>query len=201
MGNHSKLVRDFVSLKINSLISKNHDESHVRAALAKLRRGVGKHPGSLPDIWDYTINGLPKELLSESDEPTAAQWAAHLSITLFAVHQQGKDIKENLMSKPTVSLGSAVRNYIISQRAKNSVSEDAIKRRFDTVVTSDSPEELAHHLRTMVKLLKSGSVALDYPQLAEDLFKFQFPAMRDGVRLRWGQDYYKIKRKDEENEE
>jgi CRISPR system Cascade subunit CasB len=80
-------------------------------------------------------------------------------------------------------------------------SEDAIKRRFDTVITSDSPEELAYHLRGLIQLLRSKSIPLDYPKLAEDLFNFQSPALRDGIRLRWGQDYYFNKGKDEENNE
>lgn len=194
MENPSREVRDFVSGKISKLVN-NREESHVRASLAKLRRGVGKKPGSLPDIWEITLGELPEEFLSRTGEPTRAEWAVHTALTLFALHQQGKepyDVPMNVSGKP---LGGAVRTLGFK---RGEASEEAVKRRFDAAVTADSPAEMAHHLRGLVQLLRSEGIPLDYPQLAEDLFKFQFQESRDGVRLRWGQDYYRM-RKDEEN--
>ena len=196
MANNSKTVRDFVGKKIYTLM--NREESYVRATLAKLRRGVGKHPGSMPDIWDFTLMDLPEELLSKSGEPTSGEWAAHLSLSLFALHQQSHDIRQKPMSATGGTLGSAVRTLVIK---RGEASEDAIKRRFNMVVTSDNPEELAHHLRGLIQLLRSESISLDYPRLAEDLYWFQLPDWRDGIRLRWGQDYYSYNRKDEEKDE
>ena len=198
MENKPAAIQNYVGWKINTLM--NLKESTFRAALAKLRRGVGKHPGSLPDIWEFTLGGLPEDFLSQSGEPTPGEWAVHISLTLFALHQQGKDPKQQPMSvTPGNSLGSAIRTVLFAE--KNEASEDATKRRFDTVVTSNSPEELVNHLRGIIQLLRSSSIPLDYPQLAADLFRFQSPISRDGVRLRWGQDYYAINRKDEENNE
>ena len=200
MDNKQREIRNYVGGKINTL--KNLNESNARAALAKLRRGVGKHPGNVPDIWEFTLGNLPEVFLSKSSEPTPGEWAVHMSLTLFALHQQGKDPKQSPMSDSTpessISLGGAVQALV---HRKGEVSKDAIKRRFDTVVTSNSPEELSHHLRGIIQLLRDESIKLDYPRLAEDLFSFQSTATRDGVRLRWGQDYYEIKRKDEEIDE
>lgn len=195
MENRSKALNDFVCAKIGYLLN-SRDESYVRASLAKLRRGIGKKPGSLPDIWEFALENLPEEFFSRTDEPTHAEWAAHMAITLFALHQQGKNPRENPMSVLGEPLGSAVRMLKIR---RGESAEQAIKRRFDAVVTSDSPEELAHHLRGLIQLLKSEGIPLDYPQLAKDLFQFQKPESRDSVRLRWGQDYYKI-RKDKETD-
>ena len=196
MEKQPKAIHDFVNKKINYLM--NREESYVRATLAKLRRGISRNPGSVPDIWDFTLSSLPEEFLSKSDVPTPGEWAAHLSLTLFALHQQGNDIKQKPMSAPADSLGSAVWRLV---RAKGEASENAIKRRFDTVITSDSPEELAHHLRGLIQLLRSESIPLYYPQLAVDLLKFQSPLLRDGIKLRWGQDYCYNMGKDEENNE
>ena len=96
------------------------------------------------------------------------------------------------------SLGSAV--WILTNK-RGAKSEDAIKRRFDTVITSNSATELAYHLRGMIQLLKSESISLDYPRLAEDLFRFQSPVSRDSVRLQWGQDYFFTRGKEEESDE
>ena len=199
MEKHPTAIRNFVAGKINML--QNQSESSSRATLAKLRRGVGKHPGSIPDIWDITLGNLPDVFFSNYGEPTSGEWAVHMSLTLFALHQQGKDPKQKPMSKSdesSKSLGDAVRTLL---SAKGEAAKDAIKRRFDTVITSNSPEELAYHLRGVIQLLRSESISLDYPRLAEDLYRFQSPALRDGVRLIWGQGYYASNRKDEENNE
>ena len=186
-------INEFVAAKINSL--KKREDSYSRATLAKLRRGVGKSPGSMPDIWDFTLGDLPESWLSQSGDPTPFEWAAHIAITLFALHQQGKDIRQSPMSESGGSLGSAVRRLISKRGAE---SESAIKRRFDTVITSSSAEELAYHLRGLISLIRSGDIPLDYPRLAGDLLKFQFQDQRDKVRLLWGQDYYFNRNREDE---
>ena len=60
------------------------------------------------------------------------------------------------------------------------------------MVTSESIDEFAHHLRSMVQLLKAEGIGLDYVQLTKDLYWFQIPELRDNLRLRWGQDFYRI---------
>jgi CRISPR system Cascade subunit CasB len=177
---------------------KSENESFVRASLAKLRRGIGKPPGSLSNIWEFTLQSLPEEFMSTRDEPTYAQWASYTAITLFALHQQGKDPNSAPMSVSNWPLGSAVSKLAY---ARGEGSEDAIKKRFDAVVTADSVEELAHHLRGIIQLLKSEGIPLDYPDLAEDIYKFQFPDMRDGIRLKWGQDYFRIRKGDKNDEQ
>jgi len=193
--NPPKAVNKYVSGKIARLLESNN-ESFVRASLARLRRGIGKNPGSLPDIWELTLEGMPEELISRTykTEPTYAEWAAHMALTLFALHQQGKNPQESPMSQSDKPLGGAVRAYTLI----NDASADAVKRRFDAAITSNSVDELAVHLRGLIQLLRSASIPLDYPQLAEDLYRFQSTESRDSVRLSWGRSYYYISRKDEE---
>ena len=192
-----EMLSSFVGNEIGRILPRDSNESYVRAYLAKLRRGVGKKPGSLPDIWEFTLKNLPEEFISRTGDPTRVEWAAHMAITLFALHQQGKSLPDNPMSVFGKPLGSAV--HVLKMKS-GEAAEQAIKRRFDAVVTSDSPEELAHHLRGLIQLLRSKDIPLDYPRLAVDLYRFQSPEYRDGVRLQWGRDYCKI-RKDEENDE
>ena len=56
------------------------------ATLAKLRRGVGKEIGQVPDLWHYTLRGIPDEDC-KGDDPTPAERAVHTAMTLFAVHR------------------------------------------------------------------------------------------------------------------
>jgi CRISPR system Cascade subunit CasB len=58
-------------------------------------------------------------------------------------------------------------------------------------------EEVSHHLRGLIQLLKAGNIPLDYPSLAEDLYQFQFPEMKDSVRLQWGRQFYRIRDNEE----
>lgn len=174
------------------------DGSAQRAALAKLRRGIGQAPGAIPELWAEFLSDMDEEMYSENGDPTYAEWAVYMSLTLFALHQQGSDPKLAPMSLSGQSLGKAVALLI-----KTPDDLERIRRRFNTLATSESTAELSNHLRSMVQLLKAGNIALDYPALAGDIFDFQFIDRRDGVKLRWGQDFYRTYRKnntDSENE-
>jgi len=59
---------------------------------------------------------------------------------------------------------------------------------------SDSYEQLSWHLRGFVQLLRASNIPLDYPRLTEDLYWFQFADSRNGARLKWGQDFYRVQK-------
>lgn len=186
MADEAKMVKNFVKYQISRLSGSNN-EAAARATLAKLRRGIGNEPGSMPALWDLTLNGLSESLTSKDGAPTRGEWAVHTALTLFALHQQGADMHQHAMSKEKNALGISLRKLI-----KNDEDEKRVKRRFDAAATSDSMEEFSHHLRGLIQLLKTQDIPLDYPALAEDLYWFQFPEARDSVRLRWGRDFYRI---------
>ena len=125
-----------------------------------------------------------EELLSRDGTPTYGEWAAYTALTLFALHQQGHDLKAQPMSVPGISLGKAVRLLV-----KSPDDEVRVKRRFDMALTSGSMQEFAYHIRGLIQILKSNTIALDYPALAADLYLLQVDAARDKVRLRWGEDF------------
>lgn len=192
MADGGKLVKSFVKHKIIKL-AQGKNESEARATLAKLRRGIGKAPGSVPELWGVTMEGMPVELVADSDRPTYGEWAVHTVLTLFALHQQGKDIKSQCMSVEGAALGTSLKRIV-----KDETDESRVKKRFDAAATSEDPGEIAHHLRGLVQLLKGQSIPLDYPALAEDLYRFQFPESKDAVRLKWGRDFYRISKASEE---
>jgi len=187
----------FVKQKIQSLLYA--PESTISRTLAHMRRGIGKHPGSTPWLWDVTLAGLPESMLSGNyyGDPTYGEWAVHTAMTLFALHQQGHDPKSAPMSMDEEKLGKAIRKLVVKD-------EDLprIKRRFDAMITSDNMNEVSHHLRGLIQLLKSKHIPLDYPSLAQDLYWFQVQKTRDNVRLKWGQEFYhKEKEEAKENGE
>ena len=104
-------IHDYVAGQLSRLWSLPKPQR--RARLAELRRGVGHQPGDLPTLWGSFLQELPKELwgretaAEECREPSEAEWAVYLALTLYALHQQGE---ENVsMNEKGCTLGRAVR--------------------------------------------------------------------------------------------
>ena len=189
-------IQAFTDRKLVEL-KRQREESIFRSTLAHLRRGVGRAPGEMPQLWGFFLEDLPQEWMGDR-EPSREEWAIYTALTLFALHQQGKDPQTDWMSREGASLGKAAARLIGSEDEENRVA-----RRFHALATASGLKELSHHIRGMVQLLRSQNIPLDYPALAEDLFWFQIPSQRAKVCLRWGQDFYRrdLSENHEENKE
>ena len=170
MSSKTQNVGHFVEYRLKRIVNSSSDGA-VKASLANLRRGIGTTPGDIPELWELFLQDLPEEML-----------------TLFALHQQGKDLQKESMYRQENGLGKAVACLIHGEDDKT-----RIQRRFNVLATSADIQELAHHLRGMIQLLRSEGIPLDYPELAKDLYLYQNEDYRSQVRLRWGQDFYRRK--------
>ncbi len=180
------LATRFVAGRIRRLQTEPN-EGAVRAELAQLRRGIGMVPGEVPELWAVLFDGLPEELMSRNGKPTAAEWAISIALTLYALHQQGKNPAQESMHRQDCPLGASVHRLAGNDEDKLK----AVRRRFNAMATAQDIEECAHYLRGLVQLLKAEDIPLDYVKLTEDLFWFQFDEGRQRVRLTWAQDFYK----------
>jgi CRISPR system Cascade subunit CasB len=180
LGNENE-IKGFVSRKIVLL---DANTSWARGMCAKLRRGIGKAPGELPDIWEITLSDAPEAWDSKNGVATFEQNAVHTALTLYALHRQGKN------SGMSLDKGESIGGAVGRLAAADGSSLEAVKRRFDAVVTATGFLELAHHVRGVVQLLKAADIKLDYPRFASDLYYYQLPSSTSGVKLRWGQDFY-----------
>jgi CRISPR system Cascade subunit CasB len=155
-------------------------------ALARLRRGAGKQPGEVLDILEYTV--ADEFFVGRSDADVSIdEYAAHVALTLFALHQQSKPGR---MHRRGAGLGTALRRL---HDGPDPVP-DPVQRRFRVLGTADSVTELTHHLRGAVQLLRTKDIALDYGLLADQLVAWQWPGGPDRVRLRWGREFYRTDR-------
>ncbi|MBQ8514158.1 MAG: type I-E CRISPR-associated protein Cse2/CasB [Ruminococcus sp.] len=189
------MTKAYTASQIRDLL-RNRDTNGGRAMLANLRRGIGKIPGEMPELWGIFLGGLDDALYGRNGNPSFAEWAVYLSLTLFALHQQGS---AEAVHQEKISLGNAAAELI--DRSKNEDEERSrIMRRFGPVITASDMQELSHHLRGMIQLFKANNVHLDYVQLAGDLFDFQYPDSRRKVQLRWGEDFYHIAKSEGDNE-
>ncbi|MGC7096776.1 type I-E CRISPR-associated protein Cse2/CasB [Amycolatopsis lurida] len=155
------------------------------AALARLRRAAGKRPGEVPEVLQYTF---AEEFVptGTGDEATPAELAAHLSLTLYALHQQAVPARMH-REGPGFRLGRSARRLAPSELT---TPPHPAVRRFQALITSASTSELAYHSRGLVQLLRSQRIPLDYGLLAQDLLRWQDPRRLERVRLAWGRDFY-----------
>ena len=197
MDSRKKLVRAYVHKRLAQWQSQTN-EHLLRADMANLRRGIGKKPGDLPELWGLLFQELPEELMSRTGEPTWAEWAVSGALTLYALHRQGAG---RCMHADGQRLGAAVGRLAGGDEERLKV----VQRRFNAFATARSMPECMNHLRGLIQLLRSKEIPLDYVDLAGDLYEFQMPGGAARVRLRWGQDFYRTalrteNRKDDNHE-
>ena len=193
----------FTKRRLEFLINTSN-VSGRKAALANLRRGVGHKPGELPELWGEFLSQMPEEMYGFSG-PSQAENAVYTALTLFALHQQGHELPGDPMYREDIKLGTAVARLIIGETDAESAF-DRVRRRFNMAATASDITEFTHHLRGLVQLMRAKGIPLDYAGLAGDIFLYQNAELRSGIRLRWGQDFYReyekltYNRKDEKNE-
>ena len=190
-----KKIRSYMTGRLKRL--QGLPENLKRAELAELRRGIGHIPGDIPTLWGAFLTDLPEELYGKDGEVSHAEWAIYTALTMFALHQQGHDV---WMHEENKRFGRAVRELA----PVNNDGDDDLKRirsRFNRIATASDMLELANHLRGMVRLLSTNKgtnkeigIQLDYVQLACDIYDYALSLeSRSRVRLRWGQDFCRIK--------
>lgn len=181
-------IRNYVKIQID-LLAKDERvlaQSGSKAQLAQLRRGVGKSPGELPELWGAFLKNMPKELMGKDGKPSYAEWAVYITLTLFALHQQGHSDPMNEGGEEN-RLGQAMRKLV-----RSAEDEENIRRKLSITARSADMAELSYHLKTLVRLLGYDDIRLDYVDLAKDLYWFQFENHADRIRLKWGQDFYRF---------
>jgi CRISPR system Cascade subunit CasB len=167
----------------NGLVSHLRETSarQDRAALAALRRGLGKSPGQAPEMFPHVAPFIP-------ERATAWDEACHyLVASLYALHPMDWTGDGN---------GHSDRNFGVSvnridQRARAGDTPEkhtpGIERRFVALLDADA-EDVGEHLRSLVALLAGAGAPVDWQQLLDDL-RFWHADRRD-VQRRWARAYW-----------
>lgn len=172
-----RLIRELESLVPH--VDPDGKEKGDRAALAALRRGLGKEPGEAPDVFPVLLPILPEGQLSRWDERIA-----YLVASLFALYPDAPPWPESSRAHWQRNLGASLR-----QLADQTDSEGP-ERRFVALLNSDV-DDLPHHLRGIIALLKSAKspVPVDWVRLIWDLRGWSNPERRvqkDWAGAFWG---------------
>lgn len=171
-----------VAARINALM-KNPESPYTRRALAELRRGVGKEPGSVPQIWQYTH--------AEDANGRTSSWrenAVHLALTQWAMHQQSKTKQ---MHRQGQTFGGALRLLARGQDAQAPEKTPAY-RRMMALASARSLPAITTHARGLIGLLRAQEIGFDYDGWANDLYWIQVPGHAVDVQRRWGRDFYRL---------
>ncbi len=164
--------------------------------LAALRSGEGREPFTVPAMWPYlTQVAEPDRYASPRSDrfsPPPSVVAEHHALVIFGIHQQSQSL-------PVHRTGAGVGEAVKRLHRTGRFNEAAVDRRFHATVTADSLGEMAHHLRGLLRQLRSvsGITGLDYQMLFIDVLRWQDPRQRDRVRRRWGWGYHAFERSDE----
>lgn len=200
--NEREEIKKFISRKIK-YFEATENCNNRNAELARLRRGVGKSPGEMPELYGIFLKDMPEILWNRDGQVTRAEWSCYICLTLYAVHQQGNMNQiQNVHTDCKVSVGKALRRMVSVQckeKADNNAEERGMQK-LQMLITSKDMEEFSYHLRNIIRLLKSNGVALNYIKLAEDIYNFQFPESKKQVSLAWGQDFYREYKEEKDDE-
>ncbi|WP_182170568.1 type I-E CRISPR-associated protein Cse2/CasB [Flaviflexus equikiangi] len=158
----------------------------ARRTLAVLRRAVDEEPGENPEVWQLVLEALPERFIGQRDEPTAGEWAGHLALTLYAIHQRGNTRPVHI---PGISFGSAAGTLMRGRTAST-------KRSYDALLSATNFPTRRHYLRALVGLMATDStstnaIGLDYGRLASDIYRLQFAQYRPSLLRAWGRDFYR----------
>ena len=173
------------------------DDATVKARLAELRHGIGSMPGAQPALWGMIFDDLPKDMLGRYGKPSKEEWAIYDALTLYALHQQGKDPRTSNMNIKGVSLGKAACRLVYAQGGTED-DRERVSKRFNQMALATDIEALSYYLRTFIPLLRGKEIGLDYAMLAQDIYLCQTENGQSSVQLRWGQDYYSSIQDEEE---
>lgn len=179
-----------VTNRIVHKLDQTLETSSGKAMLANLRNSVGKPLSQSVEVWPLMFENLPEDFLSQGQSDSKKEVAILTTLQLYALYRQGKKApaREDGEERGFKNIG-----YSLSalRTGDNVVAMD---RRFNALITATTYDELTHHLRQMIKLLKSkvsGEIDIDFGRLASDLFGFLI-GKDENMRLRWARDYYRI---------
>ncbi|MCL4465049.1 MAG: type I-E CRISPR-associated protein Cse2/CasB [Chloroflexi bacterium] len=162
--------------RVHQLAFVEHLESLVaaqdRAALAALRRGLGKDPGTVAEMHRHVVPWLPASSSSWQED------AYYLVAALFAWHQGSWHTDD---ASGATNLGASF------ARLAASVESDSVESRFVAMLNCHS-DDLPTHLRHAVGLLKSKEIPIDWSQLLRDVQNWGLESRR--VQRSWARAYW-----------
>ncbi|MDU5099454.1 MAG: type I-E CRISPR-associated protein Cse2/CasB [Peptoniphilus grossensis] len=194
----SKTFRvESVTRNILNELESEINSSNGRANLANIRNSINRPLTESIDLLPLLFRYLPEDFLSSDGKLSQEEKAIVTTIQLYSLHQQAES-ESVLLSDDAEKWKNFGYSLSFLRKGEDSLAAD---RRFNTMITSSTFEELSHHMRQMIKLLKSKTDAkVNYTKLSGDLYKF-LTGYGEEVKFSWASRYYFVKNEKEEGVE
>lgn len=144
-----------------------------RSAMARLRRGLGKRGGT-PEMCRYVALFLP------NDADTFVIDRYFLLASLFALHPE------------PAGRGSSMGKVFRAMMA----ASPSVEKRFEHLLNVDA-KDLGGHLRHAISLAKSKGIGVDFHQLFDDIWQWNYSDRR--VQMRWAREFWGYEKEQNEN--
>jgi CRISPR system Cascade subunit CasB len=138
-----------------------------RGAIAALRRGVGKPPGTTPETFPIMV-------------PWTADMDRFAADTYFLV---GSLFALNQSNCADGNIGTTFAQI----RGRENEASDSLEKRFVALLNADA-EDLPNHLRHAVSLAASKDVAINWAQLIADLRHWNH--LDRFIQRRWAEQFW-----------
>jgi CRISPR system Cascade subunit CasB len=149
---------------------KELERNEDRAALAALRRSLGKSPGEAAEAHRYILPFNPT---------TWEESAYYLVGGLFALHPQSW--RRDAGDRSWTNLGASF------ARLRSQVDSKSIEKRFVALLNCHE-DDLAEHLRHAIGLLRSKEIPIDWVELLKDLCNWNHEDRF--VQLNWARAFW-----------
>ena len=152
------------------------EKSDNRRALAALRRGSGKPPGTVAEMHRYLVPWTSTLRRRDYED------GCYVIASLFALHPQpgGEG-----------NLGASLAHLAEKEQERRGLSKserpESLERRF-TVLLNCHYEDLAGHLRQAISLLRANDVPVEWRQLLKDYWGWEHEDR--AVQRRWARAFW-----------
>lgn len=151
----------------------------ARAALAGLRRGRGKEPGTVAEMYSLVIPELREA--TPWEEQSWVDTTYFLVAALFAGHRWSR---EHDIGHPPANLGASFRKFVDDEEEKHHSVSESTEKRFAALLECDR-NELSDHLRYAVNLL--DDTPIDWLALLTDIGRWD---AEKRTQLQWAKTYW-----------
>ncbi|RMC41964.1 type I-E CRISPR-associated protein Cse2/CasB [Lactobacillus sp. ESL0236] len=177
----------------NKIIERLYNNGDLdKATLAALRGASKLTSPKAQKAWPIIMDYLPHKYLSQNGKPTAGEVAVYADIRFYAIFQQGQD-KFVSVKEENSSAGVSFFTALAKLRQDEKVKQ-ALDRRVQVLLATTNIDSVLNSLVHLVEILKSNdnkTLEIDFPMLAQDLYKFQWNYhCANEVRLAWGEEYF-----------
>lgn len=155
-----------------------------RAALAALRRGLGRPPGEATEMYPYVVPWAPD---GAGAWLSREETAYYLVAALFGFHPLHRPAPPDTRPERD-NLGAAL--LALARDDQGHIDMDRLKsieRRFVALLNSH-PDDLPTHLRGVIGLLRGKEIPVNYAQLLRDIIAWDRDDRR--VQRTWARAFW-----------